>query len=69
MITLPPVFHLFFPINKVWTNANSNSIVQLPIQIKNGIIKHANVRVKIIVHAKNIILGILAHVCMRMVSI
>ena len=31
---------------------NANSIVQHVIQIKNGITKHVNVNVKVIVHAK-----------------
>ena len=33
-------------------SANANSIVQLAIQSKNAIIKHVNVTVKIIAHAK-----------------
>ena len=47
--------------------ANANSIVQLEIQLKNGISKHANVNIKIIVHEKKktIIVGILAHVFVR----
>ena len=49
--------------------ANANSIVQHVIQIKNGIIKHVNVNVKIIVRAKKIIVGILAHVFVRIASI
>ena len=40
---------------------NPSLIVHL-IQIKNGIIKHVNASVKMIVHAKKIIVGILAHV-------
>ena len=44
---------------------NANSKVQHVIQIKNGIIKHVNVNVKIIVSAKEIIAGILAHVFVR----
>ena len=40
---------------------NRNSIAQYVIQMKSGIIKHVNVNVKIIVRAKNIIVGILAH--------
>ena len=32
--------------------ANENSIVQLAIQIKNGIMKHVNVSVEIILHIK-----------------
>ena len=39
------------------------------IQIKDGIIKQVNMNVKIIVHVKKIILGILAHVFVRMTSI
>ena len=38
------------------------------IQIKNGI-KHVNVNIKIIVHAKKIIVGIVAHVYVIIVSI
>ena len=49
--------------------ANENSIVQLAIQIKNGIMKHVNVSVEIILHTKKIIVGILAHVFVRMLSI
>ena len=50
---------------KHWWNishvtVNANSIVQHVIQIKNGINKHDNVSVKLIVSAKNIIVGILA---------
>ena len=36
---------------------------------KNGIIKHVNAIVKIIISAKNIIVGILAHVFVRIASI
>ena len=50
-------------------NANANSIVQFPIKIKNEITKHVNVNVKIIVHAKMVIVGILAHVFVRIASI
>ena len=48
---------------------NENSIVQHAIQIKNGIMKHVNVNVKIIVSAKKIIVGILAHTFVRTASI
>ena len=48
---------------------NANSLVQHVIQIKNGILKHVNVNVKITVHAKKIIAGILAHVFVRTASI
>ena len=48
---------------------NANSIVQHVIQIKNGIIKHANVNVKIIISVKKIPDGILAHIFVRTESI
>ena len=48
---------------------NANSIVQYVVQIKNGIIMHVNMNVKIIVHTKKIIAGILAHVFVRITSI
>ena len=59
---------------KQWQNifhviVNANSIVQYVIQIKNGIIKHVNVNVNIIVCTKKIIVGIPAHVFVRIVSI
>ena len=38
---------------------NSNAIVQVAIQIKNRITKLMNVNVKVIVHPKKIIVGIL----------
>ena len=44
---------------------NANSILQHVIQTKNGIMKHSNVRVTIIVSAKKIIVEILAHVFVR----
>ena len=47
---------------------NANSIVQHIIQIKNGIIKHANVNVKIIITTKRVIVGILALLFLRLVS-
>ena len=49
--------------------ANSNPIVKLSIQSKNGIMKHVRESVKVIVHAKKIIVGILGHVFLRMASI
>ena len=49
--------------------ANANSTVQLAFQIKNGIMKHVHVSVKVIVHARKIIVGILAHVFLKIVSI
>ena len=59
---------------KQWQNifhamVNVNSIVQHVIQIKNGITKHINVNVKIIISPQKIIVGILAHVHVRIVSI
>ena len=61
---------------KQWRNIfhvikNANSIVQHVMEIKNGIIKPVNVSVKFIANAKKIIVivGILAHVFVRMVSI
>ena len=48
---------------------NANSIVQHVIQINNGIIKHINVNVKIIVSAKKIIVSILSHVFVRTANI
>ena len=48
---------------------NANSIVQHVIEIKNGIIKHVNVNVKIIISAKKIVVGILAHVFLRTTGI
>ena len=47
---------------------NANSILQHVIQTKNGIMKHSNVRVTIIVSAKKIIVEILAHVFVRNVN-
>ena len=46
-----------------------NSIVQHIIQIRNGITKHVNVNVKIIISAKKIIVVILALVFVRIASI
>ena len=59
---------------KQWQNIshailNANLIVQHVIQIKNGIIKHVNVNVKITISAKAIIVRILTHVIVRIVSI
>ena len=50
-------------------SATCSSIVQQVIQIKNGIIKHANVKVKITVSTKKIIVKILAQAFVRIVSI
>ena len=43
--------------------------LQLAIQIKNAVRKHVNVSVKIILHAKKIIVEILAHVFVIMVTL
>ena len=45
------------------------SIVQYVTQIKNGITKHPNVNVNTIASAKKIIVGILAHVSVRILSV
>ena len=47
---------------------NANSTIQHAIQIKNGIMKRVNVKVKIIVSAKKISVGILARVFVRIAS-
>ena len=57
------------PQNIFHVIVNANSVVQHVIQIKNGIIKHVNVNVKCIVSAKKIIVGILAHVFVRIANI
>ena len=49
--------------------ANVNLIVQHLTQNKNGVIKHVNVNVKIILSAKKTIVVILAHVFVRIVNI
>ena len=48
---------------------NAKSIVQHVIRIKNGIIKHVNMNIKIILTAKVIIVGILAYIFVRIASI
>ena len=48
---------------------NTNSIIQHVIRIKSGITIHINVNVKIVAHAKKIIVGILANVFVRIASI
>ena len=48
---------------------NPTAIVQHVIQIKNEIIKHVNVNVKIIISFKKIIAGILTHVFVRITTI
>ena len=48
---------------------NENLIEQHEIQNKNGITKHVNGNVKMIISVKKIISGMLAHVFLRIVSI
>ena len=48
---------------------NANSVVQHVIQIKNGIIKHVNVNVRIIISAEKVIVGILAQVFVKTANI
>ena len=62
-------FNVITRINIFHVIVNANSIVQLAIQSKNRIMKYFNVNVKIIVRAKKIIVGILAHVFARIASI
>ena len=47
---------------------NANSVLKNAIPIKNGIIKHVNVNLKIILHVKMVIVRILAHVFVRRAS-
>ena len=49
--------------------AEANSLVQHVIKIKNRITKHVNVSIKFFVSARKIIVGILAHVFVRMINI
>ena len=48
---------------------NANSIVQLAIQIKNGIMINVNAGVKKVIHTRKVIFGILAHAFVRIRSI
>ena len=48
---------------------NANSIVQHDIQMKNGIMINVRASVKSIVRTKKILVGILAHVFMRIAGI
>ena len=57
------------PQNIFHVMVKANSIVQHVIQIKNGIIKHVNMNVKISVCAKKIIVGMLVHVFVRIANI
>ena len=47
---------------------NAKSLVQHVIQITNGIMKHINLSVKVIVSEKEIIVGILAHVFVKSIT-
>ena len=47
---------------------DANSIVKHVTQIINGIKKYFNVSVKVIIDAQKIIVGILAHVFLKIVS-
>ena len=47
---------------------NANSVAKYVIPITNWIIKHINMEVKVIVSAKNNIVGILEHVFARTAS-
>ena len=56
------------------TNKNEGKTMKkifhvIVMQIKNGIIKHVNVNIEIIIIAKMIIIGILVHVFVRIASI
>ena len=58
---------------KQWQNIFSvtvyaNSLVQHVIQITNGIMKHINLSVKVIVSENEIIVGILAHVFVKIIT-
>ena len=58
---------------KQWQNiffvtVNANSLVQHVIQITNGIMKHINLSVKVIVSENEIIVGILAHVFVKSIT-
>ena len=56
-------------LKQIQVIVNANSIEQHVVRIKNGIIKHFNVSVKIVAHPNNIIVGILVYVLVRKVSI
>ena len=58
---------------KQWQNifsvtVNANSLVQHVIQITNGIMKHINLSVKVIVSENEIIVGVLAHVFVKIIT-
>ena len=58
---------------KKWRNifhviGNTNFILQHVIQVKNGIIKHINANLKIIINAKKIIVRILASAFVKIAS-
>ena len=52
----------------IYVIVNANLIVQYVIQIKYGIMKHVNVNMQIVVSAKKIKVGILAHALLRIES-
>ena len=52
----------------IYVIVNANLIVLYVIQIKYGIMKHVNVNMQIVVSAKKIIVGILAHALLRIES-
>ena len=54
--------------NKFYVIVNANSIVLHVSQIQNWITKHVNLNVKIIVHIRKIIAGLLGHVFVRIVT-
>ena len=56
-------------VKQIQVLVSANSIEQHVVRIKNGIIKHFNVSVKIVAHAKNVIVRILVYVLVRKVSI
>ena len=56
-------------VNMFHEIVSTNSIVQLAIQIKNGIMINSSASIKSIVRAKKIIVRFLAHVYVRKANI
>ena len=56
-------------VNMFHVIVSTNSIVQLVIQIKNGIMINSSASIKSIVRAKKIIVRFLAHVYVRKANI
>ena len=56
-------------VNMFHVIVSTNSIVQLAIQIKNGIMINSSASIKSIVRAKKIIVRFLAHVYVRKANI